>query len=456
MAAIENGTIQKSYILKRTEILIYIANDEEFKGFKLKLKDLGLTKSIYFEVDNFEINALKYGDYHICYFLGNDTGSRAMNDVLLKVGSEFTNLQYIVNLGCCGTLEKKAGNKVIFANRIFDSDTRKETRKGTKFSIGENRHKFLENAVKSKLAEISCDDYEIEYKPLVAGSAVVKNIFTKKKIIEAYPYAAGVEMEGLAVSSYAIAKGIEWIVIKGTSDNCVSKKGSKGQAEMSYKSTDLFFKILQNEILKLARTKIFVGGSINENESNNDLSKIEDNCVHLGNELLKHKYKIINGLGLGVGTSFVASVYSFKRSQGEEVFGDYIEIFPFPRRVDGQKLNLTPFYTQNRSNMINQSTISLFVYGKINNNVSGTEEEFNEAGSKNLPRISIPITGYVSSILYSNLEKNNNDGISNENYLSKIKSLESEKHFEDSVKLVIEAFEILDDYYFGTDNGNIN
>lgn len=443
--------MQRNYILRRTEILVLIANSKEYEGFIECLRENNVQDEVRFVYQDFELYAFKRKQYHICYMYINGTGPSHTTRTLELVANAFTNLKYIVNVGCCASACSPVKEEVIFADRMFDADARKEKNGKTKYAIYENKHYKFSNVIRMKLSNLSKCPYTIKYEPLIASSAVIKDEKTKKKYIDAYPYAAGIEMEGIAISNYALSRGIEWLVIKGTSDDGITKRGSKGQKEASKRSTDLFLRILDSDAFERAKTKLFVGGTVSEKASFKEKQKVEKSCYKLASELLKSNYKIISGLGRVVGTSMVSAVYAYKRDSGCQTFDDYMEIFPFPRIVDRRKKStVEQFYSMNRLNMIEQCVLSLFVFGRNTKHGerNGLLEEFNIAGSKFIPRVVIPSDKYYSKSLYKTIISTDMEGIKSTNYRKNYRTLSDNIDFDKKIKTVVDLFEVLDDFYY--------
>lgn len=443
--------MQQKYILRRTEILILLANIDEFDGFIKCLDHYKVTNRVVVQINNFEIYAFKYNSYHICYFLVDGTGPRSAINALRTVADNFPNLNCVVNIGCCASTKLKVSKEVIFADRVFDADAKKIKNKVNQFAIAENKHQTFSNIIKSRIKDYK-SNYLINYAPLISSSGLIKDKDTKKLYVKAYPYAAGIEMEGVAVSDYALLRGLEWIVIKGTSDNGVNKKGNAGQTEAAYNASDLFFHILDVEALSRTRAKVFIGGAISKNANTKISREVESNCYNLASCLLKNNYKIINGLGQIVGTSLVSAVYSHKRDTDCDSFDSYMEIFPFPRVVDKKrKATVQQFYEMNRRNMIKQCVFSLFVYGRNTKDgeQNGLEDEFNIAGSFLEPRIVIPQAKYLSKKLFTTVLDTKFEGIKSKEYCDLYMTLIYKESFDIKIKKVIQLLDILDNHYFG-------
>lgn len=433
------GTLRKKYILKRTDIFIYVANKTEYETLKEFLQDNGIELNKHINEAQTQLNFFRWGKYHIVTMIGDKTGPRETSNKINEICPKFVNLSYIVNLGCCATRKDKIHADVIFATRIFDADSRKE-KETTQFQIGENQNGKMTNIIYENISKLSDSKYTIITGPLISSSALVANKKIKKKLLGVYPYADGFEMEGLAISDYAIKKKIDWIVIKGTSDNAISKNGSENQPEATRHACEVFFKLLDLNILSTKRMNIFISGALLERANVNE----EKQVMELGNRLLENKMKIINGLGYGVGPSLVASVYNYMKTQGSYPFNHYIDLYPFPR-VEHRTDIINELYHQNRNKMIEQCSIALYIFG--DKNKDGVEEEFRIAGSHFIPRIAIPIEGYKSKELFERMKSNEYDTISDKKYINLYDSLDT-KRFPDQLTTLLELIQLIDDFLF--------
>ena len=444
------GELQKQYVLKRTELLIYFANTDELNGFKRKLDVLNIrTNEV--EISEFIVEFFKYNDLHIAIFLANKIGPQAAYNSLMIVGNQFPNLKYVVNLGCCANTEDEDKGCVIVADKIFDADLRKEKDSGTEYYGNENKHYKLTNKIRNTLRKIKDIKYEIKYKPLIASSALVNNKDYKEKLVETFPYAAGIEMEGLAISDYALSREIEWIVIKGTSDKGYDKKDHENQEEMALYASDLFFKIIEANGISKSRVNVFVSGGLHKTKKYKNLEEIQNNSMMLCEKLLSNNYRIVNGFGHIIGPSFLTSVYKYIRDHKAGDLKDYIELSPFPRGINYGDNVIREYFTQNREKMIEKCLVSIFIYGRntSDNSYNGMSEEFNIASSKYVPRLVIPQSDFHSIKLFDNLKTNKFDGIQSTKYKEKAKELSNNQSFDKSIEIIIEMFKILDDFYYG-------
>lgn len=436
------GEIREMYILKRTEIIIYIANDEEKAAMESFLKGNNIVP-IQITKNNRIINLFKFMNYHFALLYSENIGPINANNMLNMIKPFFPNVQYIVNLGCCACAEKQLKNKTIIANCIFDADLRKEEKKLTKYRIGVQKNDFITNIIKNSSNILMSYKKNIIVGGLISSSAVVKGQETKEKYLKAYPYADGIEMEGLAISNFAIENNINWIIIKGTSDNGVIKNGGEGQFIASLRAINIFFLLIRHSKLPLKRVPVFIGGSFSDS-----LIENENNCKSLGKALLENNFKIINGLGLGVGTALIASVYEYKANTSSGFFTDYMEIFPFPRvHCTADKPLINDFYYSNRSHMAELSTIAIFIYGECKKGKTGTEEEFNLCGSKNIVRLVIPDDKYMSKNLFD-VSAKLLENIINCKIKKQYLELNKLDDFNKKIKKLISILKSIDTYFY--------
>lgn len=433
------GELRRKYILKRTDVFIYVANKVEYESLKSFLQNNGICLDKYIVEAQTRLNFFKWGKYHIVTMVGNKTGPREASNKISEICPKFSNLSYIVNLGCCATRKDKVNADVIFATRIFDADLRKE-KETTHFQIGENKNEKMTNIIFENISQLSDNNFTIIPGPLISSSALVTNKKIKNKFLGAYPYADGIEMEGLAISDYANKKEIDWIIIKGTSDNGIDKNGSKNQSEATYNACKVFFKLLNLNVLVTKRMKVFISGALLDK----NIVEEEKEIIKLGNRLLENRFKIINGLGYGVGPSLVAAVYNYMKKQGSNPFNYYMDLYPFPR-IEEKTDIINELYFKNRNKMIEQCIIAIYIYG--DKNKGGVEEEFRIAGSHFIPRIAIPIKRYKSDELFERIKVNEYDTIQNEKYIRSYNSLNS-MNFSDKITTLLELIQLIDDYLF--------
>lgn len=157
--------------------------------------------------------------------------------------------------------------------------------------------------------------------------------------------------------------------------------------------------------LKHKQRSIFIGGSAHEY---GDMGRENaEKFVHsLSEALIKARYRIISGFGLGIGSAVISgaleTIYSNKKAYSES----QLILRPFPQSETG-KLKLPELWEKYRQDMISYAGIAIFMFGnKINDKgdvveANGLDREFRiavEQGCKVLP---IGATGYVAEMLFN-------------------------------------------------------
>lgn len=131
------------------------------------------------------------------------------------------------------------------------------------------------------------------------------------------------------------------------------------------------------------------------------------NFVHkLGDQLLSHDYKIVTGLGLGVGSTLLdGALQQIYRVQRRSL-RDQVVIRPFPQSEQGKRL-----WTIYRNDMLDFAGIAIFMFGnKIDQRTKelvlsdGIEEEFSIAREKGIKVLPLGFTGYVAANLYARVK----------------------------------------------------
>ena len=447
-------SLREKYILKRTEIIVLIVNEKELDGFRLKLEKANVKEGKAIRINDTEVHPFIANGYHICYYLlpGKNGPAEAWKSFSI-IADEFPNLKYIVNIGCCATVENKVENIVLVAERIFDADARKEEKDGPFYTRDSNRHYSSGNYLKEAVYSIKNEtnlEYKVDYSGIISSSALIRNKEAKAKYTSAYPSGGGIEMEGTALSDYALSRNIEWLMIKGTSDNGINKRGRKGQDIAAYNATDVFLRLLSKEtVLPKMRPSVFIGGAFSS-ISKKKCFEVEENSEFLGTELLNNNYKLITGLGLIVGTNVLASAYSFCNGPKNDNYEEFIETFPFPRTINKKKKErLMPLYVGNRQHMMKKSIISIFIYGRKykSGRYNGLKDEFDYASSEKLLRFVIPTKKTCSNYLFELLKQNSFDGISgiiDNDY----KNINTSTPFKDAVAMVLKNIDKIDHFFF--------
>lgn len=436
-----------TYLFKRTEILIYLANNVEQKAFFAYFSKISKSPIIRINVDNTIISFAKYKNYHLAVVLGNEVGSISAINVIEPIYKYFPNLLYIVNIGCCASMmdEINADHKqeVIFATTIFDADLRKELDDGIKeYKHTTNNSNCLTNIIKNADLGLNLKNTKLTIGPIISSSAIVSSSSYKKNLYNNFPYAEALEMEGNAIATLSITKKIDWIILKGVSDNAKNKDGNKGQYTATQYASYVFFKLLVKNILPLKRMPVFIGGALADTNTSENA-----NIINLANALFKNNYKIINGYGLNVGNALISAAYKYRTFVDRVDIDSLIQIYPFPYTLSDDEL-IKQSYKANRDLMIDKSLISLFIYGRDTdeNDYNGLSDEYYVSASHNLINLVIPSKGYYSSQLYDKRAATI-EAINNSKF-KKIYDNLGKDNYDTKINKIIQLLKIIDDTFY--------
>lgn len=131
--------------------------------------------------------------------------------------------------------------------------------------------------------------------------------------------------------------------------------------------------------------------------------------VHkLSQNLVKSKFKLVTGLGLGIGSTVVDGVMQQVYREERRGLTDELVIRPFPQSTDAKKL-----WRQYREDMLDFAGLAVFMFGNkiagdppalVSSN--GVIEEFEIAVSKGLRVLPLGFTGYVARELWDRVNQN--------------------------------------------------
>ena len=169
---------------------------------------------------------------------------------------------------------------------------------------------------------------------------------------------------------------------------------------------------------RFKRNTVFISGSALEYSPYTEQESLE--FIHnLSKELIKNKYSVVNGFGLGIGSAVINGALEMIYSSPLKYSEDQLIMRPFPQKKTGKR-KLPELWDDYRNKMISFSGIAIFLFGNkkdsVNNEVilsDGVLKEFEIAIRQNTIPIPIGVTGSMSFILW---EKVNN---SFEEYLDK-------------------------------------
>ena len=123
----------------------------------------------------------------------------------------------------------------------------------------------------------------------------------------------------------------------------------------------------------------------------------------IGKKLVENQFKVVTGMGLGVGNSVIAGSLDQIYMQQKKILNDQIIMRPFP-----QGENVPALWEAYRQDMASYAGISVFVFGnKLENGqvveANGVVREFDIAHEKGHALIPIGATGYVAESLWARI-----------------------------------------------------
>lgn len=151
---------------------------------------------------------------------------------------------------------------------------------------------------------------------------------------------------------------------------------------------------------------VFISGSA-ENYGNRWKGKGERFSAELGKMLIKNNYKVISGIGHGVGSFVISGALGEIMENKKSKIDRYLCMRPFPyQNVDDE--NLAKFKTIYREDMIKDAGICLFLFGNkmVNGKqvlANGVREEFEISKKQNKYLIPIGSTGFVADEIFQEL-----------------------------------------------------
>ena len=159
---------------------------------------------------------------------------------------------------------------------------------------------------------------------------------------------------------------------------------------------------------KFKERTVFVSGTAHEYAPLQGPDALD--FVHrLGDRLIARGYRIVTGLGLGIGSTLLDGALQHIYRVQKKALRDQVIIRPFPQGPDAQQL-----WTVYREDMLDFAGIAIFMFG---NKVgaagvtpsSGMEEEFRLARRKGLKVLPLGFTGYTARTLYEQVDTNFSD-----------------------------------------------
>jgi hypothetical protein len=164
--------------------------------------------------------------------------------------------------------------------------------------------------------------------------------------------------------------------------------------------------MLLSEIEKrYKRNTIFISGSAATYDPFSESESLE--FVHnLTAELIKQKYSVVNGFGVGIGSAVINGALEAIYSSPNKYNEDQLIMRPFPQKKTGNK-ELPELWHEYRVRMISFAGIAIFLFGNKTDPATGDikladgiRKEFDIAISQGLILIPIGATGFISKELW--------------------------------------------------------
>ena len=340
----------------------------------------------------------------------NDMGSIKINasinitDEAIRIFSP----KFAIMLGICASLNSKVSiGDVIIANPIVSYDSKKEFNSQVIYR-GQRFYPYLLINRFDNISLQKFKNFRVFKGEVLSGETLVNSDQFKKNIMDAFPEIMALEMEGIGFSSICVKNNVQWILIKGVSDNGVNKKDEFQQtaAENSYLVSKLIFDtIFQSELLKfskqaLKRRSIFIAGALAKKD------KVYSQFIKkLVNKLLGEGYRIVSALGRNVGNDILQATYQYlKNSNNPQIKIDNYLLtlqFPYSAIKSYGKEKLSDYYNIQRTLLLQECNIAIFLTGnkQINGKIilsDGMLHEFNIARKLNVLPIPIAFPNTMS------------------------------------------------------------
>lgn len=129
-------------------------------------------------------------------------------------------------------------------------------------------------------------------------------------------------------------------------------------------------------------------------------------CANISALIIKRGFRVINGLGLGVGSAIIEGalreIYRNQRSK----LTDQLQIRPFPQSVDAKKL-----WRRYREDMLDYAGVAIFIFGNKSTDdglaiSKGMREEFDIAVEKGVIPLPLGFTGSMAKELWEEVSSN--------------------------------------------------
>lgn len=165
------------------------------------------------------------------------------------------------------------------------------------------------------------------------------------------------------------------------------------------------FKLIEDN---LRRKTVFISGSAAQ--YNKWINKEPQDFIHmLSRELVKSKFNIISGFGLGVGSFVISGALEEIYMSQNQINDSQLILRPFPQNVQRNQ-NLGKLWHKYREDMLSRSGIGIFIFGnKIEGGKTmksdGVIKEFKIAHQKENLIIPVGATGYAAQEIWTNVNE---------------------------------------------------
>ncbi|CAB3979785.1 5 -methylthioadenosine S-adenosylhomocysteine nucleosidase [Paramuricea clavata] len=212
-----------------TDILLITANDHEFNACYSYMKHVQRGYSTKLGMVDFG----RFGDQNnpnVRVALMKSWQGPIEAVIAVRNAAEILHPKVVLFVGICASMERakaKLGDVVISAklatydDKKFKADGTVEYR-GTKSNVSKNMSRLIINAAhgwKPPLKDPKSLDVEVHPDAvMLSGSDLVNNRERGQELLDSFPDALGLEMEGAGLHAAVYDLGIEWAVIKAVSD----------------------------------------------------------------------------------------------------------------------------------------------------------------------------------------------------------------------------------------------
>ncbi|EOI2259040.1 SIR2 family protein [Enterobacter cloacae] len=169
-------------------------------------------------------------------------------------------------------------------------------------------------------------------------------------------------------------------------------------------------RILSRIETRFKKKTIFISGSAEE-YGEFERQKALDFIHSLSAELIRKRYRIINGFGWGVGSAVINGALDAIYTKPEKYSEEQLVIRPFPQ-ISSKEKKLPELWEEYRQRMISLAGIAIFMFGNKKDkdgqviNANGVLREFEISLEQGLIPIPLPVTGYMSKEIYDKIYEN--------------------------------------------------